>query len=376
MAGAARLEGRLPGPAASGTAFHRAIAVWLAVVAAMVALTAVIGAATRLTGSGLSITEWQPIMGVIPPLSEADWQAAFAKYKQIPQYSELNRGMSLAAFKAIYWWEWGHRLVARSIGVVFLVPFIAFLAAGRIRRNLVPRLVLLFLLGGLQGAIGWIMVQSGLVDRVTVHPLKLLLHLGCAVLIFALLVWTAIEQWHAGPAERDIHLPTTTRGQAVCAGVLVFLVYLQILSGALVAGHRAGMTYNTWPLMDGRLIPNGLGMLSPWWHNIFENITAVQFNHRVLAYLVVGLGIWQAMSVWRTSDDERVRASAFALGLALAAQMGLGIWTLLAWVPLSLGVMHQAGALVVLALALWHLYAVRRARAERLGTFPLPVASV
>ena len=170
-----------------------AVALWLAVVAAMVALTAVIGAATRLTGSGLSITEWQPIMGVIPPLSEADWQAAFAKYKAIPQYTELNRGMSLGAFKTIFFWEWGHRLIARSLGVVFLVPFLVFLAAGRIPRRLTPRLVVLFLLGGLQGAIGWIMVQSGLVDRVSVHPVKLLLHLGCAVLIFALLVWTALE---------------------------------------------------------------------------------------------------------------------------------------------------------------------------------------
>jgi cytochrome c oxidase assembly protein subunit 15 len=342
----------------------------------MVALTAVIGAATRLTGSGLSITEWQPIMGMIPPLSEADWQAAFAKYKQIPQYTEVNRGMSLAAFKAIFWWEWAHRLVARSIGVVFLVPFIAFLAAGRIQRSLVPRLVALFLLGGLQGAIGWIMVQSGLVDRVTVHPVKLGLHLGCAVLIFALLVWTAIEQWHAGRPEQAVHLSTTTRGQSVGAGFLVALVYLQVLSGALVAGHRAGMTYNTWPLMDGRLVPNGLGMLSPWWLNIVENITAVQFNHRVLAYLVVGLGVWQAVSVLRTADDERARASALALGLALVAQMGLGVWTLLAWVPLSLGVMHQAGALAVLALALWHLYAVQRARAERSRSFPLPAAPV
>jgi cytochrome c oxidase assembly protein subunit 15 len=327
----------------------------------MVALTAVIGAATRLTGSGLSITEWQPIMGVIPPLTEADWLEAFAKYKQIPQYTELNHGMSLDAFRAIFWWEWGHRLVARSIGVVFLVPFLAFLSAGQIQRSLVPRLVLLFLLGGLQGAIGWIMVQSGLVDRVSVHPVKLVLHLGCAVLIFALLVWTAIEQWHAGRTERSVPLPVQRR-QATGAAALAALVYLQILSGALVAGHKAGMTYNTWPLMDGRLIPNGLGMLSPWWRNVIENITAAQFNHRLLAYCVVALGIWQAVSVWSTSDDARMRSSAGALGLALAGQMGLGIWTLLAWVPLPLGVLHQAGALAVLALALWHLYAVRPAR--------------
>ncbi len=337
-----------------------AVALWLVIVALMVALTAVVGAATRLTGSGLSITEWQPIMGIIPPMSDADWQAAFAKYKAIPQYTEVNRGMSLAAFKTIFYWEWAHRLIARSIGVVFLVPFLAFLAAGRIPRRLTPRLVLLFLLGGLQGAIGWIMVQSGLVERVSVHPVKLLLHLGCAVLIFALLVWTALGV--AVRRERAVHLATVTRGQSIGAVALVVLVYLQILSGALVAGHKAGLTYNTWPLMDGRLIPNGLATLSPWWLNIVDNITAVQFNHRMLAYLVVVLGLWQATLLWRAADDEHVRHSAAWLAIALVAQMVLGIWTLLAWVPVSLGVAHQAGALAVLAVGLWHLFTVRRAR--------------
>jgi len=337
------------------------VALWLAVIAAMVALTAIIGAATRLTGSGLSITEWQPILGVVPPLNEADWLAAFAKYKEIPQYTEINKGMSLDAFKAIYWWEWSHRLIARSIGVVFLVPFLAFVVAGRIPRRLAPRLVLLFALGGLQGAIGWIMVQSGLVDRVSVHPLKLLLHLGCAVLIFALLLWTAFEV--AERRARPIHLAAVSRSASTGASILVALVYLQILSGALVAGHKAGMTYNTWPLMDGRIIPSGLGTLSPWWSNILENITTVQFNHRMLAYAVVAIGLLQAIAMLRVADDEAVRRSALWLAVALAAQMALGIWTLLAWVPLHLGVAHQAGALGVLALALWHLFAVRRARA-------------
>lgn len=336
------------------------MAVWLTVLAALVALTAVIGAATRLTGSGLSITEWQPIMGVVPPLTEADWQVAFAKYKQIPQYTELNRGMSLAAFKTIFYWEWGHRLIARGIGFVFLIPFLFFLAAGRIPRRLAPRLVLLFLLGGLQGAIGWIMVQSGLVDRISVHPLKLLLHLGCAVLIFALLVWTALEVRERPPGA--IRPATVTRGLAWGAFSLLALVYLQILSGALVAGHKAGLTYNTWPLMDGRLIPNGLRALQPGWLNLFDNVTAVQFNHRMLAYLALALALWQALSIRRTADGGAVRRSGAWLGLAVVAQVALGIWTLLAWVPVWLGVAHQAGALAVLALAVWHLYAVRRAR--------------
>ncbi len=343
----------------------RPIELWLLTVAVMVALTAVIGAATRLTGSGLSITEWQPIMGVIPPLSAADWQAAFTKYKQIPQYIELNKGMSLGAFQTIFYWEWGHRLVARAIGVVFLLPFLAFWALGRIPRALVPRLVLLFALGGLQGAIGWFMVMSGLSGRVSVSPYRLAAHLGCAVLIFAVLVWTILELVDRR-RRAGVHLATITFAQAVTAYALVGLVYLQILSGALVAGLKAGMTYNTWPLMDGRIVPVGLGLLEPWWLNIFENVTAVQFNHRVLAYAIVAVALWQAVSVSRTADDPDVRRSAGWLGFAVAAQMGLGIWTLLAWVPLSLGVAHQAGALAVLATALWHLFAVRRGLARTL----------
>jgi cytochrome c oxidase assembly protein subunit 15 len=352
-----------PRHAAGDATDTRALEIWLIVVAAMVALTAVVGAATRLTGSGLSITEWQPIMGVIPPLSEADWQDAFAKYKQIPQYTEINRGMSLAAFKSIFWWEWAHRLIARAIGVVFLVPFLAFLVAGRVPRWLAPRLVALFLLGGLQGGIGWLMVQSGLVGRVDVNPLKLALHLGCAVLIFALIIWTALEL-HGRRHPSRIRLATVTSGHVWLATGLVALIYLQVISGALVAGHKAGLTYNTWPLMDGRFVPDGVLRFSPWWSNIFQNIATVQFNHRMLAYLIVGLGLWQALRLARTADDERVRRSSAWLAVGLLAQMGLGIWTLLAWVPLSLGVAHQAGALAVLAVALWHLHAVRNARMQ------------
>ena len=354
-------RGEMMTTGAGGTEANRRLVIWLAVVALMVAATAVIGAATRLTGSGLSITEWQPILGVIPPLTDAEWQAAFAKYKQIPQYTEVNRGMSLAAFQTIYWWEWGHRMIARAIGVVFLVPLAAFWMRGEVPRRLLPRLGVLFALGLLQAAIGWIMVQSGLVDRVNVAPVKLMLHLGCAVLIFGVIVWTAIEL--AG-AERApvVALTRPTRGAAALAAALIGLVYLQILSGALVAGHKAGLTYNTWPLMDGRLIPAGLGALSPWWLNIFDTVVTVQFNHRMLAYLVVGLGLVQAVMLGWSQDDEAVRRSALWLAVALIAQLALGIWTLLAWVPLPLGLAHQAGALVVLAVAVWHVYAVRRAR--------------
>jgi cytochrome c oxidase assembly protein subunit 15 len=338
---------------------RRALRIWLVVIALMVSATAIVGAATRLTGSGLSITEWEPILGIIPPLTEADWQAAFAKYKAIPQYQQVNRGMSLAAFQTIYWWEWSHRLIARTIGIVFLVPFLWFLARGRIPRSLAPRLVLLFLLGGLQGAVGWYMVRSGLVDRVSVSQYRLAVHLGLAVLILGLLVWTFCDLRERRAA---VLLATVSPGQRAMAAVVLSVTYVQILLGALVAGLKAGMTYNTWPLMDGALVPGGLLQLSPWYLNLFENPAMVQFNHRMAGYLLAVLAIAHAVSVIRAADDERVRATAGLLAALVLAQVGIGIWTLLAWVPLSLGIAHQAGALIVFAAAVVHFHAMGRAR--------------
>lgn len=334
------------------------VRVWLVIVALMVALTALVGAATRLTGSGLSITEWAPIVGVVPPLNEVQWQEAFEKYKQIPQYAKNNKGMSLDQFRTIFWWEWSHRVLGRLIGVVFLVPFLFFLARGAIPSALRSRLVLLFLLGGVQGAIGWYMVRSGLVDRVDVSPYRLALHLGVALLILGLIVWTLLEN---GRDQVRAHLATLTVGDSWRAHVLLALVYLQILLGALVAGGKAGLTYNTWPLMDGWLWPGGLFSLSPWWVNLFENSALVQFNHRIVGYVLAILSVVHAAAVIERSDDERVRRSAGALAVVLWVQAALGIWTLLAWVPVSLGVLHQAGALVVLVVAIWHVFAVRRA---------------
>lgn len=345
-------------PVATDTHVSVGVRAWLVVVALMVALTALVGAATRLTGSGLSITEWAPIVGVVPPLNDAQWQEAFEKYKQIPQYAKVNKGMSLDQFRTIFWWEWGHRILGRLIGVIFLVPFLFFLARGAIPAALRPRLVLLFLLGGVQGAIGWYMVRSGLVDRVDVSPYRLALHLGVALLIFGLIVWTLLE---IGRDQARTHLATLTVGDSRRAHVLLALVYLQILLGALVAGGKAGLTYNTWPLMDGSLWPSGLFSMSPWWLNLFENPALVQFNHRIVAYVLAILSGVHAAAVIERSDDERVRRSAGVLAAALWAQAALGIWTLLAWVPLGLGVLHQAGALVVLAVAIWHVFTVRRA---------------
>ena len=334
------------------------IRLWLLAVALLIAATAIVGAATRLTGSGLSITEWAPILGILPPLGEDQWLAAFEKYKAIPQYTQLNKGMSLAAFKGIYWWEWSHRLLARSIGLLVLLPMLVFWARGRIPRGLAHRLAALLVLGALQGAIGWYMVKSGLADRVDVSPYRLALHLGLAVAIFGATLWTLFGLL---PDQERRHLATITRRQRHVAVALAALVYLQVLLGALVAGLKAGRTFNTWPLMDGSLVPDGLGQMAPAWRNVFENPALVQFDHRLLAYALLGLALAHAVALNRSADDERVRFSSGLLAALMLGQSALGVWTLLAWVPIHLGIAHQAGALLVFTAALWHLFAIRRA---------------
>jgi heme a synthase len=323
-----------------------AIRVWLYVMAGLVFAMVIVGGATRLTNSGLSITEWKPILGSIPPLSDADWQTAFAKYKLIPQYEILNKGMSLAAFKFIYWWEWGHRQLGRFIGVAFFIPFVVFWARGQISRAAMPKLVGLFLLGGLQGAAGWYMVQSGLADRIDVSQYRLALHLTIAVAIFAGLLWVA---WTLDVAPPD---RSSNRQLLLFAQVLTGLVFLQVALGGLVAGLKAGLAHNTWPLMDGRFIPSGLDAMTPGWRNLFENVLTVQFNHRITAYAIALGG---AFFIWRALSSEpsvQLRRTVLWLGAAIAAQILLGIWTLVSRVPLSLGLLHQAGALVVLGLLL------------------------
>ena len=330
------------------------VRLWLYAMAALVAAMVVVGGATRLTNSGLSITEWKPILGMIPPLSAADWADAFAKYKLIPQYNVLNRGMTLEAFKFIFWWEWGHRQLGRFIGVAFLIPFLIFWARGMIAPRLMPKLIALFALGGLQGAVGWYMVQSGLADRIDVSQYRLALHLSIAVAIFGALLWVA---WTLGeddaPARVDAS-PLYRLAQMLCA-----LVFLQVALGGLVAGLKAGLAHNTWPLMDGRMVPDGLFVMTPAWRNLFENVLTVQFNHRMTAYAVAALA---ALLIWRmlTLDaPEAAQRAAKWLGAAVTVQIALGIWTLLARVPLWLGLAHQLGALAVFAAALWCAYIAR-----------------
>ncbi len=327
----------------------RAIRLWLYAVAALVLAMVLVGGATRLTESGLSITEWKPVMGVLPPLNENAWQGEFEKYQAIPQYRELNRGMSLPEFKTIYWWEWTHRLLGRLIGAAFLLPFLWFLWRGWVAPSLRPRLWFIFGLGALQGAVGWWMVASGLADRVEVSQYRLATHLVLACAIYVALIWTA---WRLG--ERQAH-PMPGRVRASAVGLLI-LVLGQIYLGALVAGLRAGYAYNTWPLIDGALVPDSARLFfnTPLWRNFFENALTVQFNHRMLAYLLFVGALLHWVDVARTVKNEQARVGAFVLFAAIVLQVALGIATLLLQVPISIALLHQAAAMLVLTVATLH----------------------
>jgi heme a synthase len=327
----------------------RTIRLWLCAVAALVLAMVLVGGATRLTESGLSITEWKPVMGVVPPLSQDAWQAAFEKYQAIPQYREMNSGMSLDEFKTIYWWEWTHRLLGRVVGAAYLLPFLFFLWRGWVT----PLLWFIFGLGALQGAVGWWMVASGLVDRVEVSHYRLATHLLLACLIYVALVWTARRM-----SERDAGL-APARVRAGAFGLLI-LVLAQIYLGALVAGLRAGYAYNSWPLIDGALVPDAgqLFFITPLWRNVFENILTVQFDHRMLAYLIFIVALLHAIDVARTAQETAARTGALVLFTAIVAQVALGIATLLWVVPLPLALAHQAMAMLVLTVATVHAAAV------------------
>lgn len=333
------------GPNGRQIAARRPIALWLFAVAGLIFAMVVVGGLTRLTESGLSITEWKPVMGSLPPLSEEAWTDAFAKYQQIPQYELVNKGMTLGEFKSIFWWEWSHRFLGRFIGFAFLVPFLWFLATRRIERALAPRLAVMFVLGGLQGALGWWMVKSGLTHRVDVSQYRLAAHLGLATLIYAYMVWVALGLW------REPVPVATSNGLRKAALALVGLVFFQMLLGAFVAGLKAGYIYNTWPLIDGAFIPSRLFDQSPLWRNFFESHLTAQFDHRMVAYLVA---IMVGRHWFAARPFVQASRSATWLALAVLAQIGLGVWALLWAVPVPLGAAHQAGALIVLTLAIVH----------------------
>ena len=339
---------------------HAAVRVWLASVAILVVIMVAVGGATRLTDSGLSITEWQPIVGAIPPLSSADWQTAFEKYKQIPEYREVNQGMSLAEFKTIFWWEWAHRFLGRLIGLAFAVPLIWFWLRGQIPTGYRAGLFGLLALGGLQGLVGWYMVQSGLTDRVDVSQYRLAMHLCLAFLILGLLTWT----WAQLAMRRgEIYLASLPTGALPLSWIVVALCFVQVALGAFVAGTKAGLVYTTWPLMDGQFIPDGLYAGEPWYRSVFEDHLTIQFNHRVMAYVVVALAVWQAIRL-RVADDDRVVRSAATLAVLFVLQAVLGVWTLVSVdgeIPIVLGVAHQTLAAVVFAASVYQLHAVRSA---------------
>jgi cytochrome c oxidase assembly protein subunit 15 len=332
----------------------RPVAIWLLVVAALVLGMVVVGGATRLTGSGLSITEWKPIHGVVPPLTLAEWQAEFAAYKAIPQYQFINRGMSLGEFQQIYWWEWAHRLLGRVLGLVFFVPFVWFAARRQIPKRLTLRLAAIFVLGGLQGVVGWWMVASGLADRVYVAPERLMIHLGLAFALLAALVWTALDAWSGGARQT---LPSPWGKHATA---LVVLIYVQVLLGALVAGNHAGLIYTDWPLFNGKLIPEDYAGPS-FWATMAHSQGAVQLHHRLMGYLVTGLGVAAGIAAWRSRElATGARQLGAALGGLVLLQMLLGIATLMTAVPIGLGLAHQILAAITLCVAVAFGWRVRR----------------
>jgi cytochrome c oxidase assembly protein subunit 15 len=326
----------------------RAVRWWLFGVAALIAIMVLVGGATRLTESGLSIVEWKPVTGTLPPLNQDQWTAAFDAYKTIPQYRELNAGMNLAEFKTIFWWEWSHRLLGRVIGVAYLLPFLWFLWRGVLSTDLRRRLWLIFGLGALQGAVGWWMVASGLSQRVEVSQYRLATHLVLALLIFACIVWT-LRRLASRPS-----LVASSRLK-ITGVALVVLTFVQLYLGALVAGLRAGKVYNTWPDIDGALIPSAARLFfeEPWWRNLFDNVLTVQFEHRMTAYALFALAVLHALDAVRSRAAPAVVNGAFWLAAAITLQATLGILTLLNQVPTSLALAHQAVAIAVLTLAIF-----------------------
>ena len=356
----------------AAAAVPRGVRVWLGIVAAMIVAMILVGGATRLTESGLSIVEWKPVTGTIPPLSAQAWNEAFEAYKLIPQYLQINRGMSLDQFKTIFWWEWSHRFLGRAIGAVFLLPFLFFLWRGGLSERLKGRLWLIFALGALQGAVGWWMVASGLSGRTEVSQYRLAAHLMLALAIYALIVWTLVRT----TPGRVLTQASGALRRSVNA--LAVVVFLQIYFGALVAGLRAGRVFNTWPDIDGAFIPSAARLFfeQPWWRNFFDNTLTVQFTHRMLAYLLLVHALWHLAHAISVRADARVVSGALLIAAAMGLQAVLGILTLLNAVPIDLALTHQAGAIVVLTLVLLQAARVNRPSVEQGVATATPMVAV
>lgn len=327
----------------------RAVATWLFACCALVFALVVVGGITRLTHSGLSITEWQPIVGVVPPLTAAQWQDTFAKYQATPEYAAVNRGMTLQQFQGIFWWEYAHRLLGRLVGVALLVPLAVFVARRALPRGLALPLLGIFVLGGAQGALGWYMVASGLVDDPRVSHFRLTAHLGLAFAIFASMFWLALSLVRP---QRVALASGAQRATRRLAFALVALVFVMVLTGGMVAGLRAGLAYNTFPLMNGHWLPPEMLMLAPWWKNFLWNMATVQFDHRLVAWTLALLVPWLWWRIRHSDAPLRTGVGADLLLAALVVQIALGLATLLFRVPIPLAAAHQAGALLLFAAAL------------------------
>jgi heme a synthase len=341
----------------------RAVGRWLLAVAAMVWAMVALGGATRLSGSGLSIMEWAPIMGTVPPMSDAEWQRLYDLYRTIPQYALVNEGFGMEGFKRIFWLEWAHRFWGRAIGLVYAAGLAWFWVRGRIPAGLKGRLLLLLVLGGLQGAVGWFMVASGFeADRTAVSPWRLVAHLGLALALYAALFWTALGLLST---PREAAAPAAWRSVRRQVQAAAWLLAAAMLAGGFTAGIRAGLDYNTFPLMDGRLVPEGYWRLEPAWRNLFENVAAVQFHHRLLATLASLAAFGAAFAAWRRLPEGPARRACLGLGAAVALQYALGVATLLLVVPAWLGTLHQGTAVLVLTAALLALRRLRAAAVRR-----------
>ncbi len=332
-----------------------AVAAWLLLCCALVFAMVVVGGVTRLTHSGLSIVEWQPILGTLPPLSDTQWLEAFDKYKLTPEYRKVNHGMNLNEFKSIFWWEYFHRLLGRLIGFVFLLPLLWFWWRGRVDRPLALKLCGIFVLGGLQGAMGWYMVKSGLVDDPRVSQYRLTAHLGLALSIYAAMLWTALGLLYPGGSAAPVSQTALRRLSWIITAAMAYM----IVTGGFVAGIRAGFAYNTFPLMNGHALPPELFMLDPWYLNFFNNMATVQFDHRLGAWLLALLVPWLWLRVRRDILAPRARLACHLLLGLLALQIVLGVSTLLLLVPIPLAAAHQGVAVLLLGAALLTNHALR-----------------
>lgn len=332
------------------TLYHRQIALWLFICAGVIFGMVLLGGVTRLTNSGLSMVEWKPLMGIIPPLSQADWQELFVKYQQFPEYQKINKGMSLEEFKPIFMYEYLHRVLGRLIGVLFAVPFLYFFLTKKLSTKLAIRLFGLLVLGGCQGLLGWYMVKSGLVDNPHVSQYRLTAHLGLAILIYSFILWTALNLVsNKSQQAQSLALPSA---------LIVVTLFIMILSGGLVAGTRAGYAYSTWPLMGDSFVPAGLYSMQPAWLSAFENITTVQFNHRILAYIIALLVFAFVYKALRLNVSGSLRWAVFALLALLIMQISLGISTILFYVPVPVAAAHQVGAVALLSVAIYIAHAL------------------